>query len=416
MTYAFTRRSSQGNTLHDRLRAQFGERAARSVSLGLEAKRRKQEAQNAANNAGVRPMPNNAVRNGDTRYMNKTPNAADSRGASPAFRAARPAYNQQNARPANPYNQQTYQRPAYDPQARPANPYGQQAYQRPAYDPQARPANPYGQQAYQRPAYDPQARPANPYGQQAYQRPAYNAQARPANPYNQQAYQRPAYGPQSAPEYAGRHSVETMDNPYIIRFSRMRKPVTGKSDVEISIATFPHLYRRGAQMRNATQIAKATPTPGALKMHFIKLKESLFPTGQHNAEVRVRRAPFPVGAVALLLVLTITLMVTISSFAELGDLRSDISKLEAEQSQLQKDENRLTGLIENREDIRIIKGIAIDDYGMVSSNLAKNEYISTTDSDRVEVIEDDSDNDEGFFGAILTAIAGNLGAISEYFN
>ena len=336
MTYAFTRRSSQGNTLHDRLRAQFGERAARSVSLGLEAKRRKQEAQNAANNAGVRPMPNNAVRNGDTRYMNKTPNAADSRGASPAFRAARPAYNQQNARPANPYGQQ--------------------------------------------------------------------------------AYQRPAYGPQSAPEYAGRHSVETMDNPYIIRFSRMRKPVTGKSDVEISIATFPHLYRRGAQMRNATQIAKATPTPGALKMHFIKLKESLFPTGQHNAEVRVRRAPFPVGAVALLLVLTITLMVTISSFAELGDLRSDISKLEAEQSQLQKDENRLTGLIENREDIRIIKGIAIDDYGMVSSNLAKNEYISTTDSDRVEVIEDDSDNDEGFFGAILTAIAGNLGAISEYFN
>ena len=412
MTYAFTRNTSQGNTLYDRLNAQFGERAARSISLGLEANRKKREAQkqNTANNVGSRPAQS-------TRPM---PNARPAQSTRP-MQSARPAQSSRpmpNARPAQnaPQNNGQYSAPrAHRPQSEVRHTTSANNGQ--YYAPNAqqngirRPATNSGQY------YTPNAQQSNAqyYNPNAQQN---NAQyyTPSANAYNAQYYtpNANAYNARTAGPYM--YDVHESDNPYIVRFRKMRKPVTGKSDIEISIATFPRIYRRGEQMRRVTQIAKATPTPGVIKMHFINLKKSLFPTGQHNAELRVRRSPFPVGAVALMIVLTITLMMTISSFANLSEQRANISKLEAEQTLLTRDQNRLTGLIENREDIRVIKTIAINDIGMVSANLAKSKFIPLTDSDRVEVIEDTTVEEEGFFAAILSAIAGNLGSISEYFN
>ena len=444
MTYEVERVSSRGNTLYDKLIAQFGERAAKSVSRGLEANARKREAEQRAamerqaahaqevqRRAQERVAPNNAANDrravsnntaNDRRFaprgMQNDRSAAQSRSVTSAFRSVG---NADARRPANA-----------------------------AQD----------RRAASRPTMNDERRAAP----QVTANTAAREQVR-------------VYSEPRASRFANEQEVYALNDPFRVRVNYMRRPIDGRSDLEISVATFPGAYRagmrakraigekivydasaeharvrrgyrpfdtvsegnalensiaampvayrRGEHMRCVTQIEKARPTPkdavGLKKPtapeKILRAIGSLFVgKGKHAAELRVRRSPFPVGMIALIIVFTLTLMVTLGSFAELSEYRSQISELENTQAKLELDRSRLTGLVESREDVRVIEKIATQDIGMVSAELAKGRFVTLADSDRVDVIENEPESEGGIFSTIFSAIAGNIGTISEYIN
>lgn len=374
MTYEVKRMTSRGNTLQDKLRAQFGERTARSLQNGIEAGRRRQ-AENGRNTAAA----NRTI----TQVMRTVK-------AKPAVTQRSPSVMKTNSRP----------------------------------------------------------RPA----ERRYTVPAPSRYATPQDLYRTK-------------------------NPYRVRVNYMKKPVTGRSDLEISIATFPRAYdagvrakrcmqrggiedrnarragvrrgyraedvreegsaldhsvktmaaayRRGQRMREITHIESAKPTPAdavgitkkSFGAKFVDWARTLaYGKGRQNAELRVKKTPFPISAMALILVCTVVLLVAISSFAQLSEYRSDISALEAKQEKLESEKSRLTGLVESREDVRVIDKIATEDIGMISAELASGRFVSLADVDRVEVVDSGEQSEKGVFATLLSAIAENVGRLSEYIN
>ncbi len=438
MTYGVERMTFQGRTLHEKLRAQYGDRAAQSVSRGLEANSKK-----AAREAAKRA---------DAAKRTESANKAEP--------VKRSRANRREASAASGQRSVTsVMRNVRSGAADGARRQGERV--RPASDmrPRAAVRQPSAAQSATRVA----APGASRVGVQGSLR---------SNAHSAQAERRYEMPRQSHPASA-REMYETR-NPYRVRVNYFKKPVSGRSDLEVSIATFPrayragmsaqramgagvvrdrsaehasvrrgyrrgdvrsdrsayensvgvmaNAYRRGERMRQITQIEKAKPTPKTedetkLSRRFIaKVRTIIGVKGSHTAELRVKKAPFPIGTVALMAVCTLVVMVMISSFAQLSECRAQISDLEYRQEKLALDRSRLTGLVESREDIRVIEKIAAKDIGMVSAELAKGRFVSLADCDRVEVIEDDPEEESGVFATILSAISANLGAISEYIN
>jgi hypothetical protein len=386
MTYGVERMTFRGNTLYDKLHEQFGERAARSVNLGLEANAKKEARRRTVESAvAFRNVPS-------------------SRAASRPIPSGRVQGNVRSYNISNDAGTRTHERRAVH--------------------------------AHDRVISEPRAS-----------------------------------------HFASEREIYETRNPYRARINYMKRPVTGKSDLEISIATFPqaynagmkakrvigagivkdrsaagvrvrhgyrpgesrstesaldnsrtvmaNAYRRGERMRRVTQIETARPTPATAKgietpkgiEKFIRRARTLVVgKGKHATEIKVKRSPFPIGSLALIIVCTIVVMVMISSFAEMSDYRSQISALEDTQATLERDRARLSGLVENREDIRVIEKIAIEDIGMVSADLAQGRFVSLADYDSVEIIEVDKEENSGVFASVLSSIAENLGEISDYIN
>ena len=379
MTYGVERMTLGGNTLYDKLHAQFGERAARSVGLGLEANAKKAARANAA-----------------------------------SARTATASVPRANSRPI------------------------------------------------------PQSAP------QAAGRPVRGAHTRSRN--RAHAHDRVLSEPRAS-RIATPEEAYALRNPYRARINYMKRPVTGKSDLEISIATFPQAYRagmrakramgrgivrdtsaygarvryglrpgetkdeysaldksrrvmssayvRGERMRRLTDIENAKPTPKdakgievptGIEKFILRARAVFLGKSKHSTEVRVKRSPFPIGTLALITVCTIVLLFMISSFAELSDTRNQISDLEYTHSSLEVERARLSGLVENREDIRVIEKIATEELGMVSAELAKGRFVSLSDYDSVEIVDVEPEKEEGVLSSVFSSISENLGKISDYFN
>lgn len=384
MTYGVERMTLGGNTLYDRLHAQFGERAARSVGLGLKANaekasKRGEAVQSAA--ASARPGVRSGVRNvADVTSRSGASSAADN---------------------AERYARQTSRAHAHD---------------------------------------------------------------------------RVLSEPRASRVVTGREAY-AYRNPYRARINYMRRPVTGKSDLQISIATFPQAYnagmrakramgkgivrdrsamnarvrrglragetkssysalensrsvmaeayRLGERMRRVTQIESARPTPAnakgietpkGIEKFILRARAVFIGKTKSSTEIRVKRSAFPIGTLALIVICTLVIMVMISSFAEMSDYRRQISELENKYSTLEVERARLSGLVENREDIRVIEKMATEDLGMVSADLAQGRFVSLSGYDSVEIIEVEPDKEEGVFSSIFSSISENLGKISDYIN
>lgn len=206
---------------------------------------------------------------------------------------------------------------------------------------------------------------------------------------------------------------------------KMAKPASDKTPLERSRESFPYAYRYGENIRRRAHENKTKTNAGvagsavAEKNAFLTRLEKIsrFFLGSRTApELKVKKAPFPLATVALLIVCTVMLMVMMNSFAQLNEYRRSVSDLEARQSQLTDKEKQLTGLIEARENIREIEKTATEELGMVSSDLVGSRFVSLATSDRVEVIAAPEENSSGALAPLLSVIGENLGRLSEYFN
>lgn len=226
---------------------------------------------------------------------------------------------------------------------------------------------------------------------------------------------------------SARHAPRNLLRDMKLHF--MQKPVTNMTPLQASVAVFGRAYRRGAWVRKRFEDERANPHryvrrranagSHAKKKGLFHLVTSLIIPRKKSSvvELKLKKISFPLGTVALLAVCTIMVMIMMNSFAQLNEYRSDISSLKAEQAALDEESERLMGLLEARDDVRTVEQIATKKIGMVSSDLVNSGFVSISGSDRVEMYSaPEEEEKKGVFSTLLFAIGENLGHLSEYFN
>ena len=126
------------------------------------------------------------------------------------------------------------------------------------------------------------------------------------------------------------------------------------------------------------------------------------------------RRSIPVGAIVLALVFAILLMVIIYSFSQVNEIKNEISEMSAAQSTLMQTRDELSLELEMRDDIRLIRQIATEKLGMVSSDAVESKYVSVSGGDRIELVASDPETNASA-DSLFSLFAGRLSALKYYF-
>ncbi len=150
------------------------------------------------------------------------------------------------------------------------------------------------------------------------------------------------------------------------------------------------------------------------KSLFERFKDSI--RDIQKAEHRVKNTPLPIAYAAIVVVCAVMAMVLILSQAQVSEREGMIGDLSSKYSQLADTTAKLELKLEERDDIRKIEQIAVGEIGMVSSDMATSKFVSVSADDKVEILREETEEEDGAFSALLSAIGESIGKFSEYFN
>lgn len=133
-----------------------------------------------------------------------------------------------------------------------------------------------------------------------------------------------------------------------------------------------------------------------------------------NGEVLVR-APFPVTGLFMLIFLTLMALVLLLSFSQNYELQGKISALHDDAYRLEQLQRSLEIQLEERDDIRVIEKIAVEELGMVKYDLVESRFVSVSGGDRIELTEEETQAMEsGLWSTMLSAVGESFSRVREY--
>ncbi len=134
-----------------------------------------------------------------------------------------------------------------------------------------------------------------------------------------------------------------------------------------------------------------------------------------GSEKVVKRSPLPKGLIAAILLCTVMLLVVVYTYSSYAQVTSEGTALQARKTELLVERDRLHNMLELRDDIREIEDYAVNNIGMVKSDLVETRYVSIAGGERIEVIRsDEPEEDGGIFSTLLTAMGGSWERLLEY--
>ena len=131
-------------------------------------------------------------------------------------------------------------------------------------------------------------------------------------------------------------------------------------------------------------------------------------------EIEVKRGSLPVAFLALCLVALVVIFSIVESFAKVYQTQNRISRMETELEELKDTAAGLRLKLEEKNDIRTIREIAVGELGMAEEDSQQRRFVSISDGERIEILEEpDSGNSPG--GVLFSSIASSLGSFFERF-
>ncbi len=212
-------------------------------------------------------------------------------------------------------------------------------------------------------------------------------------------------------EYKGSKYMTSED---FVRYFRTRRPYY--SPAAVRKAAQPEVARRsmtpGAGRKNGAG-SGVVPSESGSKEDHLKIKTAVtefinkwFPIESKEGRTEGTRFRFPAAACGTLAAFALSLGLIVSgsvlignASGELGTLNSEITKLEAKQSELQ-------GELDLKYDMKSIEEDAAA-LGMIKSEYADGKYLSTGSEEKIEIYENEEKNIG--FAAILNAFGIRLG-------
>lgn len=113
---------------------------------------------------------------------------------------------------------------------------------------------------------------------------------------------------------------------------------------------------------------------------------------------------------------TMMIMSIVLSFSEIYQTTSEIAQLESDLAALKDQAAELELELEEKNDIRVIEQIATEELGMVKEDAVQRKYISLSDGERIDIIEDETaETGSPASGVLLSSIWSSLGNLFDYF-
>lgn len=120
-----------------------------------------------------------------------------------------------------------------------------------------------------------------------------------------------------------------------------------------------------------------------------------------------RRTSMPVALLACLLICTMTVLSVVWGSAMVGRASDEVNQLQNQAAELAKTERELSQALDRKNDLRTIERIAVDELGMIGTDLITKKYITFSGIDVIEVCDDESENSVGL-STLLSAIGVNV--------
>ena len=124
-------------------------------------------------------------------------------------------------------------------------------------------------------------------------------------------------------------------------------------------------------------------------------------------ETKGRRMPLPTAALVSLIVCTLTVLSVVMGAAMVSRASDEVSDLKNEAAALASTERELSQALDRKNDLRTIERIAVDELGMIGTDLITKKYISFSGIDVIEAYDDEEGESVGL-STLLSAIGLNV--------
>ena len=148
--------------------------------------------------------------------------------------------------------------------------------------------------------------------------------------------------------------------------------------------------------QQVSAVAPRKPQPISESRHHTSQKLPLY-------EVKTRRMPLPTAALISLIVCTLTVLSVVMGAAMVSRASDEVSDLKSEAAALANTERELSQALDRKNDLRTIERIAVDELGMIGTDLITKKYISFSGIDVIETY-DDEENESVGLSTLLSAI------------
>lgn len=149
-----------------------------------------------------------------------------------------------------------------------------------------------------------------------------------------------------------------------------------------------------------TAIAQSESRPSAAQVPLYAVKKTAS-TPLYAA--KVKGTPLPVAMLICLLVCTMTVLSVVWGSAMVGGVAEEVDSLESQVAELAETRRELNQALDRKNDLREIERIAVEELGMIGTDLITKKYISVSGIDMIEAFGTEDKESVGL-STLLSAI------------
>ena len=131
-------------------------------------------------------------------------------------------------------------------------------------------------------------------------------------------------------------------------------------------------------------------------------------SGKQPEEYKLRRTSVPVAAIALTLVAVLIIFTLVESVAEVYQTSTEINRMKGQLEELKETAAALELKLDEKNDVRTIREIAVGELGMAEEDTMQRRFISVSGGERIELLETEEDSVRP--GGVL------FSSLGEFFN
>lgn len=191
-------------------------------------------------------------------------------------------------------------------------------------------------------------------------------------------------------ESYGRRSAQTVNKSYVKSGSAQRRSSPSSSRSGTTGSSYSERAAYASRNSAHTQKAPVVATP-----YGSRLREETKDT---------QRKTLSPLFVVFLGVITVMIMFLVTQISDVYKISNEIAQLENKLSTMQTEADELELKLDEKNDIREIERIATDELGMAKEDTMQRRYITISDGERIEIIDNGEENDNTG-GIILSSIA-----------
>lgn len=158
--------------------------------------------------------------------------------------------------------------------------------------------------------------------------------------------------------------------------------------------------RQNVETVRKTAIQQSESRPSAAQVPLYAVKKT---ASAPLYAAKVKGTPLPVAMLICLLVCTMTVLSVVWGSAMVGGAADEVDDLESQVAELAESRRELSQALDRKNDLREIERIAVEELGMIGTDLITKKYISVSGIDMIEAF-DTEDKESVGLSTLLSAI------------